>query len=56
MKRQVVLRILLIGMLHSFLYLWFVPFVVFPMFGSHGILTTVLIALLVSVALFCSMS
>jgi uncharacterized membrane protein YjgN (DUF898 family) len=50
MKKRVVLRVLGIGMLHSFLYLWLVPFVVYPRFGESGFKMTVAVAVLISIA------
>lgn len=51
MKKRAVLRVLGIGLLHTFLYLWLVPFVVYPRFGQSGLMMTVVIALLISIVL-----
>ncbi|MEA1967854.1 MAG: hypothetical protein U9N77_06510 [Thermodesulfobacteriota bacterium] len=50
MKKGALIRIVLIGALHSFLYLWLVPFVVYPKFGDSGFHMVVAIAVLISVA------
>ncbi len=38
-----------------FLYLWFVPFVVYPRFGDNGFRMTVAVAVLISVALLATL-
>lgn len=50
MKKQIVLRLALIGALHAFLYLWFIPFVVYPRFGDNGFKMAVAVALIISFA------
>lgn len=54
MKKEVVLKIVLIGILHSFLYLWLIPFIIFPRFGQNGFLMAVMIAVLISVGVLGS--
>ncbi len=49
-KKEVVIRFVIIGMLHAFLYLWLVPFVVYPKFGHNGFMFIVVVAVLISVA------
>ncbi len=50
MKKRVVIRVVGIGSLHSFLYLWLVPFVIYPKFGDNGFKMTVAVAVLISIA------
>ncbi|WP_080808840.1 hypothetical protein [Desulfamplus magnetovallimortis] len=42
-------------MMHSFLYLWLIPFVIYPRFGHNGILMSVIVAVLISVAVMASL-
>ncbi|WP_459916623.1 hypothetical protein [Desulfocicer niacini] len=49
------IRLIFIGCLHTFLYLWFVPFVVYPRFGDSGLKMTVAVAVLISVALLATL-
>ena len=51
MKKQILIRFLMIGMLHTFLYLWLVPFVIYPKFGHDGFVFTVIVAVLISVSI-----
>jgi len=55
MKKNVLIRVVLIGMLHSFLYLWLVPFVIYPRFGDNGFKMTVAVAVLISVGLLVTL-
>ncbi len=55
MKKSAVLRIVGIGTLHMFLYLWLVPFVIYPRFGDSGLKMTVAVAVLVSVAVIATL-
>ena len=55
MKKRVVLRFVGIGALHTFLYLWFVPFVIYPRFGDSGLKMTVAVAVLISIALILTL-
>ena len=50
MKKRVVFRVVGIGALHSFLYLWLVPFVIYPKFGDNGFKFAVAVAVIVSIA------
>ncbi len=52
MKKRVVFRVVGIGALHSFLYLWLVPFVIYPKFGDNGFKMTIAVAVLISIAVF----
>jgi hypothetical protein len=49
MRKRVALRILGIGVLHMVLYLYIVPFVIYPRFGNSGIKFVVFVAVLISV-------
>jgi len=55
MKKKALIRIVFIGMLHAFLYLWFVPFVVYPRFGDNGFKMTIVVAVLISVVLLVTL-
>lgn len=48
---KVVIRIVCIGLLHSFLYGYLVPFVIYPRFGQHGITFAVIFAILISIGI-----
>lgn len=50
MKKRVVFRVVGIGTLHCFLYLWLVPFVIYPRFGDNGFKMTIAVAVLISIA------
>jgi len=50
MKKSVILRILGIGMFHAVLYLYVVPFMIYPKFGNNGIRFAVVVAIIVSIA------
>ena len=49
MKKTITVRIVLIGSLHMVLYLYIVPFIVYPKFGKNGITGVVALAIVVSV-------
>ena len=51
MKKKLLIRFAMIGALHSFLYLWLVPFIIYPRFGHDGFMLTVAIAVVISVSL-----
>ncbi|SMC69601.1 hypothetical protein SAMN02746065_107170 [Desulfocicer vacuolatum DSM 3385] len=55
MKKNALIRVAFIGALHSFLYLWFVPFVIYPRFGDNGFKMTVAVAVLISIALLVTL-
>jgi len=54
LKKGVVLRIVGIGTLHMFLYLWLVPFVIYPRFGNSGLKMTVAVSVVISLALIAT--
>jgi hypothetical protein len=43
-------RILGIGVFHIFLYMYLVPFVIYPRYGSDGLVFTVIMAVIISIA------
>jgi len=51
MKKKLLIRFVMIGALHTFLYLWLVPFIIYPRFGHDGFMFTVAIAVVISVSL-----
>ncbi|MBF0468279.1 MAG: hypothetical protein HQK61_05260 [Desulfamplus sp.] len=55
MKKKILIRFITIGLLHTFLYLWFVPFVVYPSFGHNGFLLTVVVAVLISFSILATL-
>ena len=50
MKKKVILRIIGIGIFHMILYLYIVPFVIYPKFGQNGFKFAVVVAIIVSIA------
>lgn len=52
MKRRITLRIIFIGCLHTVLYAYIVPFIIYPRFGNHGIMFAVTLAIIISVVVF----
>ncbi len=54
-KKKIIMRILGIGAFHAFLYLYLVPFVIYPKFGNHGFQFTIIIAIIISIAIFGTM-
>lgn len=52
MKTKIVIRIAVIGIFHAVLYLYIVPFIIYPKFGDNGMLFTGIVAVSVSVAVF----
>ena len=53
--KKITIRILVIGLLHSFLYGYLVPFVIYPRFGRHGITFAVIVAILVSIGIMATL-
>jgi len=52
---KIAIRILGIGLLHSFLYGYLVPFVIYPRFGKHGITFAVILAILISIGIMATL-
>ena len=51
MKKKNIYKLITIGCLHTFLYLFFIPFVIFPAYGKNGIKITVAIAVAISITI-----
>ncbi|MCP3925576.1 MAG: hypothetical protein GY714_23655 [Desulfobacterales bacterium] len=51
-KKRVLLRVLLIGALHSTVYLWLIPFVILPVFGDDAVISVVVVTVIVSLLIF----
>ncbi len=51
MKKKTIYKIAGIGCLHSFLYLYFIPFVILPAFGNNGLKITIAKAVAISFAI-----
>ena len=49
MKKKTIYKIVSIGCLHTFLYLYLIPFVIFPAFGKNGLALTVVITIAISI-------
>ncbi|MGD9826507.1 hypothetical protein [Desulfobacter sp.] len=52
---KIAIRIVGIGLLHSFLYGYLVPFVIYPRFGQHGITFAVILAILISIGIMATL-
>ncbi len=50
MKKRALTKIIGIGAFHVVLYLWLVPFIIYPMFGGNGLKLTIAVAVMISVA------
>lgn len=50
MKKKLILRIIGIGVFHIVLYLYVVPFVIYPKFGKNGFEFTIAVAIIISIA------
>ena len=48
--KKVWIRIVCIGVFHMFLYMYLVPFVIYPRYGSNGLVFTVVTAVIISMA------
>jgi len=48
--RKVWLRLIGIGVFHMFLYMYLVPFVIYPRYGSNGLRFTIITAVVISIA------
>jgi hypothetical protein len=55
MKKNLIVRFLGIGDFHSFLYLYLVPFIIYPKFGDNGFQFTIIVAIVISIAIFGTM-
>jgi len=52
---KIAIRIVGIGLLHSFLYGYLVPFVIYPQYGRHGITFAVMVAILISIGIMATL-
>jgi len=50
MNKKIIFRILGIGIFHAVLYLYVVPFVIYPRFGNTGFKFSVFVAIIISIA------
>jgi len=50
MKKGLILRVIGIGMFHAVLYLYVVPFVIYPRFGNKGFEFAIAVAVIISIA------
>ncbi|MCF6246220.1 MAG: hypothetical protein L3J69_02550 [Desulfobacula sp.] len=50
MKNKAIWRILGIGIFHTILYLYIVPFIIYPRFGKIGLQFAVFVAITISIA------
>jgi hypothetical protein len=50
MNKKVIFRVIGIGILHAVLYLYIVPFVIYPKFGHNGFIFVVVVAVIISIA------
>ncbi len=56
MKKRLGFRFFLIGILHMVLYLYIVPFMVYPKFGKNGMTVVMVLAVLVSAVVLGTLS
>ncbi len=49
MKKKMIFRSMGIGFFHMILYLYVVPFVIYPKYGTKGLTVVVLIAVIISI-------
>ena len=54
MKKQLTYRIIGIGLFHAVLYLFLVPFVIYPAFGKNGLVFTVIVAVIISITVLAT--
>lgn len=55
MKKKIIPRVIGIGVFHMVLYLYVVPFVIYPKFGKNGFNFTVAVAIIISIAILGTM-
>lgn len=55
MKKQAIFRVIGIGAFHMVLYLYVVPFIIYPRFGSNGLVFSIIIAIIISIITFGTM-
>ena len=52
MKKKMIIRIIGIGIFHAVLYLYIVPFLIYPKYGHNGLLFAIIVAIIISIAVF----
>ena len=55
MKKKIIFRIIGIGIFHMVLYLYVVPFIIYPKFGDGGFKFAVAVAIVISIAVLGTM-
>jgi len=55
MKKTTIFRFVGIGIFHAVLYLYVVPFVIYPKFGNNGFIFAVIVAIIIPIAVFGTM-
>ena len=50
MKKSIIFRIIGIGIFHMALYLYVIPFVIYPKFGKNGFEFIIAVAIIISMA------
>ena len=50
MKKKIQVRFIGIGIFHMILYLYIVPFVIYPKFGKAGLEFAIAVAIIISIA------
>jgi hypothetical protein len=55
MKKKAIFRVIGIGIFHMILYLYVVPFIIYPRFGANGLVFSIIIAIIISIAVFGTM-
>jgi hypothetical protein len=55
MKKKAIFRVIGIGIFHMILYLYVVPFIIYPRFGVNGLVFSIIIAIIISIAVFGTM-
>lgn len=52
MRKKLFNRIIGIGIFHAVLYLYIVPFLIYPKFGNNGLIFAIISAIIISIAVF----
>ena len=55
MKKRLLYRILGIGFLHLVLYVYLIPFVIYPRFGNNGLMFAIVAAVVISITILGKM-
>lgn len=53
-RKKILIRFLLIGALHSTVYLYLIPFIVFPLFGKNVVTFVIIITVLLSLLILAT--